>query len=392
MEKKGWVKKKLGEVCEVSDYVANGSFATLKANVEYKQTKDFAILVRLADYTNKFNEDKFVYIDEHAYNFLAKSKLFGGEIIISNVGSVGKLFICPDLKSPMSLAPNTIVVKTSYNKFFYHYFKSSSFQGKLKGITSQTALPKFNKTEFKKLSINMPPLTEQQQIVSELDCLQGIIDKKKEQLQELDKLAQSIFYTMFGECNSYLALSNYINSLNGGKSLASEEDNNNKVLKTSSVSSGFFKENEFKNLPTDYIPRKEHKVNVGDLLISRMNTPELVGTCAYVWHVNPNVFLPDRLWKATLFLDKVNPIFLWFALRQYSIREQIKKNSSGTSGSMKNISKSSLLKIKIHDVPLVIQQEFADKITAIEQQKTRIQQSLQDTETLFNSRMDYYFG
>ena len=92
-----------------------------------------------------------MYVDKHAYDFLAKSKLFGGEIIMSNVGSVGKSFICPDLGQPMSLAPNSIVIKTPNNIYSYACFQMPSFQLAIKGITSQTALPKFNKTEFKNI-------------------------------------------------------------------------------------------------------------------------------------------------------------------------------------------------------------------------------------------------
>ena len=197
--RQGWTYKKLGEVANVTDYVANGSFATLRENVHYLDTDGYAILVRLADYTNNFDSSRFVYIDEHAYDFLSKSKLYGGEIIMSNVGSIGKSFICPKLSKPMSLAPNSIVINTSNNRFYFYYFNSPSFQSSLKTISSKTALPKFNKTQFKGLCAPVPPIAEQERIVAELDLLSGVIEKKKEQLKAYDQLAQSIFYTMFGD-------------------------------------------------------------------------------------------------------------------------------------------------------------------------------------------------
>ena len=61
----------------VTDYVANGSFASLSENVIYRDEESDAILIRLVDYNNGF-QGKFIYIDNHAYNFLSKSKLFGG--------------------------------------------------------------------------------------------------------------------------------------------------------------------------------------------------------------------------------------------------------------------------------------------------------------------------
>jgi len=67
-----WMK--LGEVCEVTDYVANGSFASLRENVQYKNEPDFALLVRTVDLSQNFNGDK-VYINEHAYNFLSNHQV-----------------------------------------------------------------------------------------------------------------------------------------------------------------------------------------------------------------------------------------------------------------------------------------------------------------------------
>lgn len=197
--RKDWKICTIGDVASITDYVANGSFASLRENVTYKNTKDYAVLVRLADFSNGFDETKFIYIDKHSYNFLAKSKLEGGEIIMSNVGSIGKLFICPNLGLPMSLAPNSIVIKTAYNQFYYYLFRSTHYQNLIMSISSTTALPKFNKTSFKKLPICIPPFAEQERIVGELDLLSGIIDKQKAQLRELDTLAQSIFYDMFGD-------------------------------------------------------------------------------------------------------------------------------------------------------------------------------------------------
>ena len=104
-----WLASEIQRETEfVTDYVANGSFASLAENVQYKNEPDYAILIRLTDFNNGFSGD-FVYVDEHAYNFLRKSKLHGGEIIISNVGAYsGTTFLAPKLNRPMTLGPNSI--------------------------------------------------------------------------------------------------------------------------------------------------------------------------------------------------------------------------------------------------------------------------------------------
>ena len=179
--------KNIGEICYISDYVSNGSFASLRENVQYKNEPDYAILVRVADYSCGFDASKFVYIDEHAYNFLAKSSLDGGEIIMSNVGSCGLLFRCPKLDRKMSLAPNAILIKSDYIDFLYYWLGSNTGQEEIKKITSKSAMPKFNKTEFMKMNIPIPSLEEQTRIVGILDTFTSAIDNLKEQIAQRRK-------------------------------------------------------------------------------------------------------------------------------------------------------------------------------------------------------------
>ena len=174
----------IGEISStITDYVANGSFAEIAKNVQYKSQPDYAVLIRTVDYSNGFNPDKFVYIDKDAYSFLKKSKLFGGEIIINNVGAgVGTTFLCPKLDINMSLAPNSIMIKTSNNRFYYHWLKSIYGQEAIKKIVSKSALPKFNKTEFRKIMVPILPKQQQNEIVNILDKIDNFINNISEGL------------------------------------------------------------------------------------------------------------------------------------------------------------------------------------------------------------------
>lgn len=185
--KEGVEMKTLGEVCEVTDYVANGSFASLRENVEYKQEPDYAILVRTVDLSNNFKGDK-IYIDERAYKFLSKTALYGGEIIINNIGAgVGQTFMCPYLDEKMSLGPNSIMVRTSNNHFFYYWFNSTYGQNSIMKVVTPGAMPKFNKTGFKTILAPLPSLSEQQRIVSILDTFEASIQNLEAQLSQREK-------------------------------------------------------------------------------------------------------------------------------------------------------------------------------------------------------------
>ncbi|AIF44980.1 restriction endonuclease subunit S [Virgibacillus sp. SK37] len=188
-----WKRYSYNEVFStITDYVANGSFATLKENVTYKNEKDYAVVIRVKDYTSNFKKD-FIYVDEHAYNFLKKSKLEPNDIIISNVGAIGTVFKVPDLKQPMTLGPNSILVKTNHhNEFIYQLLKSPLGQKKLLSITSTTAQPKFNKTDFKSIICYLPTLSEQQKIAAILTSVDEAIEKSEQIIEQTETVKKGL--------------------------------------------------------------------------------------------------------------------------------------------------------------------------------------------------------
>ena len=152
----------------ITDYVANGSFASLKANVRTYKEKNYALLVRTVDFANNFKGD-LSYIDKESYDFLEKSKLYGGELMLSNIGaSIGKVFKVPHLDTPMSLAPNAIILRFFNDitcDYFEYVFKSFVGQNYLQFLSGGAAMPKFNKTDLRAMIVPVPPIKEQERIV-----------------------------------------------------------------------------------------------------------------------------------------------------------------------------------------------------------------------------------
>ncbi|EAS63401.1 probable type I restriction modification system methylase [Photobacterium angustum S14] len=153
----GWEVKNVGDFTDTFDYVANGSFAALKANVELYDEPNEVIYVRTTDFNKGFKND-LKYTDEPSYQFLSKSKLYGHETIISNVGDVGTVFRAPSwYDMPMTLGSNAMgIVSKGANSYIYYMFKSHIGQHLLDGITSGSAQMKFNKTSFRKLRVVLP--------------------------------------------------------------------------------------------------------------------------------------------------------------------------------------------------------------------------------------------
>lgn len=135
------------------------------------------------------------------------------------------------------------------------------------------------------------------------------------------------------------------------------------VLKTSSVSKYSFRPEENKEVNLDELGRVSCPVRANTIIVSRMNTPELVGACGYVEQDYPNLFLPDRLWQVH-FLNSVVVKYVWYYLSSNYIRNYYSSLSSGTSSSMQNISKGQFENARLLLPPPEVQRDivkFLDK-------------------------------
>ncbi|WP_292194801.1 restriction endonuclease subunit S [Butyrivibrio sp.] len=194
----GWELCRLNEIISfMTDYVANGSFKTLRENVTTYKEPNYALFIRTVDFSNDFKGD-LSYIDKESYDFLSKSQLHGGELMLSNIGaSIGKIFRIPYFDMPMSLAPNSIIVKF-HDEETYDYFECmfKSFVGQdfLLKLTAGTAMPKFSKTELKQMVVPIAPIKEQRRIADECSKLLSLVDSmdgNKEALSEIISCTKS---------------------------------------------------------------------------------------------------------------------------------------------------------------------------------------------------------
>ena len=166
----------------VTDYVANGSFASLKQNVRILKDDGYALMVKTADFSNNFSKS-LTFTDKHGYEFLSKSALFGGELLLSNIGSIGKVFRVPYFNRPMTLASNSVMIKCFQEQdydWLYYYFLSPNGYSELMKISTGTAMLKFNKTDLKSVPIPIAPAVEQKRIIKRIENLFTKLDEAKE--------------------------------------------------------------------------------------------------------------------------------------------------------------------------------------------------------------------
>ncbi len=118
-----------GLISVLTDYHANGNYKILRDNVELKSEKDYAHMIRTVDIERDNFENDVICINEHAYNFLEKTKVYGGEIIINKIGNAGKVYLIPPIERATSLGMNQFMIRAneSINNYYLFCYLSGKY-------------------------------------------------------------------------------------------------------------------------------------------------------------------------------------------------------------------------------------------------------------------------
>ncbi|MGJ0303665.1 restriction endonuclease subunit S [Aliarcobacter cryaerophilus] len=394
---KDWELKTLGELVSIlTDYTANGSFASLKENVTYFNEPNFAALVRTTDLKKKeFKPERFT--DKRGYEFLKKSALYGGEILMANVGSIGEVYIVPEVDFPMTLAPNMYLIKYNdnlINTYAYYFMNSSIFINQLLSKIASTTLQAVNKANFKSIKIPLPPLEEQKKIadiLSTVDKKIAFVEENINATEELKKglmqklLTEGIGHTEFKnselgripeswEIDKLENLTTKIgDGLHGTPKYVEQSDyyfinGNNLNGESIEINKNTKCVNE-----EEYIKNKKILDNT-TILLSINGT---IGSLAY--YNNENVMLG----KSVAYMNvnsKILKQFLFYLLKSSKILEYFILELTGTT--IKNLSLKTIRNTKIPLPPLEEQKQIAEILSTVDNKLENLKEKKQSFEEL----------
>ena len=197
--------KNMGEVISfLTDYHANGSYKILKENVELRDEPDYAWMVRSTDFEQNF-KNPLKYINKNAYEFLSKSKVFEGDILMSKIGNAGKVYLVPKLSQPASLAMNMFLIRLNERdilpEFLFRFLESqmgrAQIAKRLKGATTKT----ITKDNVRSIPIPTANIETQVSLISDVNKSEqsvnetlGLLERKLSLLNSLKSaiLAQEL--------------------------------------------------------------------------------------------------------------------------------------------------------------------------------------------------------
>ncbi len=291
-----------------------------------------------------------------------------------------------------------------YPKFAWQLLNSKYFRKKIVSLSQGGTQIYINFPIIKKINFFLPPLEEQKKIadiLSTVDKKIAFVEENINATEELKKglmqklLTEGIGHTEFKDSElgripeswEVVELKEIVKDLIGGVSVNSEDrlKNNEEygILKTSAISNGKFFPQFHKTILDSEISRAIINPKKDHILFSRMNTPDLVGESGYVDNNYFELFLPDRLWQINVKdRNKTNVKWLSFMLISNEIKKKIKNAATGTSNSMKNISKPNLLKIIVPFPPLEEQKQIAEILSTVDNKLENLKEKKQSFEEL----------
>lgn len=377
LKKNNWEVKKLGEVCDII------SGSTPKTNNPQYWDGDYYWVTPAELDGKKWISSTERTITDMGVKSAHLQLLPSGTVLLSSRAPIGKIAIttCPMYCNQGF--KNLVCKNVILNEFVYWFLLFSTEY--LKSLGTGATFKEISKKVVEQVDVPVPPLLEQYRIVEELDLLSNIIEKKRQQLSELDNLAQSIFYDMFGdpvtnEKGWEVKLIGEISTFHNGKAHEKNivEYSGFLLVNAKFISScGDIK----KYSDMQLFPLYKNDIT---MVMSDLPNGKTLAKC-YLIEKNDTYTLNQRICAFRGY--KQNPIFLKYVLNRNKYYLSFDDGNGQT-----NLRKSDVVNCPIILPPLSLQQLFAKKIEAIEKQKALIKQSIVETEELFNSRMDYYFS
>ena len=317
-----------------------------------------------------------------------------GTTIIGRKGSINSPIFVQEkfwnVDTAFGLVPSDLLD----NKFFYYWCTTYNFLKHNKATT----LPSLTKADLLKIKIPLPPIDQQKKIAAILDAADAYRQKTKALIAKYDELTQSLFLDMFGdpvtnpkgwdfkklEEVSILTTKGSSPKWQGFEYISEGV----RFVTSENVRLGYLDISKDKFVADEFhekLHRSQLKEN--DLLVN------LVGASIGRGALVPNDALPSNINQAVakteLDTSLVHPKFILHQIITPQLQERLVGNK--VEGARANISLKNVRELNVYAPPLVLQNEFAERVQAIEVQKAQAQESLAKAEELFNSLLQRAF-
>ena len=337
------------------------------------------------------NDNNLKYAEHSKSNVLCTKN----DVLIAwdgaNAGTIGY-----NLEGAVGSTLAKLVINDNYKIFpnFLGRFlqtKSKSLRDNCSGAT----IPHISKSELENIEIPLPSLLTQQKIAEILDTADQLRQYNKQLIEKYDALTQSYFLEMFGDPVrnkkgwEVTSIRELCSEVKYGTSEKSIENGTFSYLRMNNITYGGYM--DFSNLKYIDIPEKDlHKylVKKGDILFNRTNSKELVGKTGLITTDQEYIIAGYLIRVRTN--ELANPYYIWAHLNSKWSKMTLNNMCKNIVG-MANINAQELQDIQILKAPILLQNQFAERVQIIETQKQQAQEALAKSEDLFQGLLQRAF-
>ena len=309
--------------------------------------------------------------------------------VVKDGAGIGRVTLHPGYSSVIGTLQYLLPKENVLPEYLYYVTKHMHLEKYYTGAT----IPHVYFKDYKNEKFNLDAIEKQQRIVDILKKTENIIESRQQELQKLDDLIRARFVEMFeSQAWERVRAGTIMLNMRNGVSPSNIGTYPAKVLTLSAITQGGFNPDSWKDGMFDVDPPLEKRVTASDFYMCRGNgNKKLVGVGVYSKEDRYDLIFPDTAIAATIDLQRICLPYLFYAWQQPFVRKQIEAGARTTNGTYK-INQGVVSNIELALPPLKLQKQFAAFVAAIDKSKATVQKALDETQLLFDSLMQQYFG
>ncbi|MGG1637633.1 restriction endonuclease subunit S [Paenibacillus sp. NRS-1760] len=386
-----WEKVKLGELVLVK-----GGKRLPKDHTYVDNNSSFPY-IRVCDFNNgTVDLSDLKYISSTTSKLIKNYIITKDDVYISIAGTIGLVGTIPPEIDNAHLTENAakLVIKKKENlstRYLVKFLSSENGIKQIKSKTIATSQPKLALFRIEELDIPLPPLEVQKKIAQNLDTVSELLDLRKKQLEELDQLIKSVFYDMFGdpvtndkgwEMKKFEDIGRLTSGGTPSRSKAEYFTGNINWFSAGELNDRYLYESTEKITEQAILESSAKIFPKGSMLIGMYDTAAFkLGILTQDSSSNQacaNIIVNENKTNIIWVYDVCQIMKITYLSNRRGVRQ-------------KNLNLGMIKEFTLPVPPLALQNEFASIVTKIEEQKALVKQSIQETQTLFDSLISQYF-
>ena len=318
-------------------------------------------------------------------------------VIIGRKGNINNPIFVEEpfwnVDTAFGLSANTDVILP---RFLYYFCKKFDFERLNKTVT----IPSLTKSDLLKIEIEPPNLLQQRDIVERLTKIERIIALRKLELKLLDDLTRARFVELFGDMllNTMLwneqpleVMADIVSGITKGRKLKEQYTTEVPYMAVSNVKDGYIDWTTIKTIEATEQEINQYRLLPDDVLMTEGGDPDKLGRGAIIKEPLENCIHQNHIFRVRLNETVILPEFFAEYLRHQKSKRYFLGCAKQTTG-IASINMRQLKALPVLLPPLELQNQFADFVKVVDKSKAAVQKALDQTQLLFDSLMQEYFG